>query len=41
MKIDASYKVIIGIPTDYIALDSKTLMEKEEQHFDGFIETRK
>ncbi len=39
MDIDPDYRVVIGIPNDYVSLDSKTLMEKEENNFKGFNET--
>ncbi|MEK7629401.1 MAG: hypothetical protein AAB394_02645 [Patescibacteria group bacterium] len=41
MKIDDSYKVVIGIPTDVEDLDSNILMEKEIKALPKFILTGK
>jgi predicted sugar kinase len=38
MKISRKYKVIIGIPKDFVQLDSKILLEKELVVIDEFIE---
>ena len=41
MDIPGIYKAIIGIPKDYVELDSKILLEKEISVFDKFMETGK
>jgi len=41
MNISNTYKVVIGIPKDYIEFDSKILLEKEMTNFDKFMETGK
>jgi len=41
MNLDESYEVIIGIPKDFVELDSKALLEKEIASFDKFIKTGK
>ena len=41
MKIDDSYKVVIGIPADVEDLDSNILMEKEIKALPKFILTGK
>lgn len=38
MKINKKYKVIIGIPKDFVQLDSKTMLEKELEVMNKFIE---
>lgn len=37
MNIPSSYNILIGIPNDFVELDSKTLLDKELSVMDGFI----
>ncbi len=39
MKIDSSYKVVIGIPEDFVPMDSREMMELEEKNLDKFVQT--
>lgn len=41
MSVPDAYKAVIGIPKDYVELDSKILLEKEISVFDKFMETGK
>lgn len=41
MNIEDDYTVIIGIPTDFIASDAKTLMDLETKNLDKFVRTGK